>query len=1330
MALTGRVRILKAVVAVLTVASAILAVGSAQALATKGAIALYGGTAGTQGLQFSYQPGGLAINQNGTGGASPGDVYVVDTRNHRVQQLSASGQFIRAFGLDVGGSGVEVCTEAAACAAGTASGAAGGMNLPRGIAIEQATGNVFVLDVSNHRIDVFSATGVFEGAFGWNVMAVGGAEELQFCTSLTGCKAGTAGFGAGQMSAIATEGTKSAASSPLNGHLIVSNVGASRIDEFAPVLAGESVTGVSFVRGYGWGVADGADEFQHCTSHCQAAPEALCEAGLAPGQFGTNAPGAVVHRPLAVDNSGNVYVAEFNVQRIQKFSPEGQLLAPLLEPASACGPTGDSKGFIQLGFDGATGNFTAVKLATVYEVPERREVIEYNAAGESIDEFLSPVGFPAGLAVNESTGVTYLSERTVGEGVVQASSAVITLGNQVPPVASIAAPTEVDGTTATFLGQVNPEGLFTNFHFEYSSDGVNWTPAHDKQEEEEINAGTRSRRLPADSSNHAVEQKAEGLEALTQYHLRLIAVKEFGGGEGRDETTFTTVASPPVVTVPTPVEVSDTSLRLEAAVNPENEATGYRFQCVSQADFEASEWARAVEQPPGGGTLAAGGGSVTVAAEFAAMPPGTSYRCRVLAENATGAVAGQAVTVTTYVARTSGLPDARVYEQATPVQKNGADARGAPFLVKAAGDGNAITYYIAGGGNVGEGGQEFPTYVATRSAESWRSYGLLPPARLGARALVSGWSEGLQSDYTVARNPGSSTAFFYQYDPSTGSARQIFSGSPNGAGERPFAAEGAEGGMVLFESELALVEGAHAGKPNLYLWNRARGEVSLVSVLPNGTPSPTGAFAGPYMWATSKPAAGGAEEEMYLQSLHVLSADGGKAFFTTSNVNQVYVREGLGGSAPHTVQVSASQKANGSGANGHDPHGPQKATFMEATPNGRYAFFTSPEELTNDATTGAADEGNDLYRFDTATGTLMDLAPDIGDAEGAEVQALLGASADGSYAYFVANGVLASGASAGNCTDSAVTGLVGSPSQRCNLYLWHEGTIEFIGRLRGGGQGDGDVANWIPAATLSGAGMPMKTASVSGDSLLFTTPLSLTSYDNAGLAEVYRFDPVEGLQCVSCNPTGATARLPASLHEIDSGFAKPQSPQPFVVRNLTDGGRRVFFETAEKLLATDDNGVRDVYEWEADGTGSCTSATQNGGCLYLISSRSSTGPSYFADASETGDDVFFFTRQSLVGQDKDELMDVYDARVGGGIASQNPEAPSPCDGEGCRGAPASPPISPSAGSASFAGPGNANHKHKKKKHKKKKHHHKKKHKHHKHKKKHRRASERGAKTNG
>jgi hypothetical protein len=122
----------------------------------------------------------------------------------------------------------------------------------------------------------------------------------------------------------------------------------------------------------------------------------------------------------------------------------------------------------------------------------------------------------------------------------------------------------------------------------------------------------------------------------------------------------------------------------------------------------------------------------------------------------------------------------------------------------------------------------------------------------------------------------------------------------------------------------------------------------------------------------------------------------------------------------------------------------------------------------------------------------------------------------------------------------------------------------------------------------------------------------------------------------------------------------------------------------------DANGQADVYEWEREGTGSCEHAgasfnERDGGCLYLISTGESAEPSYFGDASANGEDVFFFTRQSLVGQDRDNNVDIYDARVDGGIAAQNPPPPASCAGEGCLGPVAAAPVFASPSSATFAG---------------------------------------------
>jgi hypothetical protein len=97
-----------------------------------------------------------------------------------------------------------------------------------------------------------------------------------------------------------------------------------------------------------------------------------------------------------------------------------------------------------------------------------------------------------------------------------------------------------------------------------------------------------------------------------------------------------------------------------------------------------------------------------------------------------------------------------------------------------------------------------------------------------------------------------------------------------------------------------------------------------------------------------------------------------------------------------------------------------------------------------------------------------------------------------------------------------------------------------------------------------------------------------------------------------------------------------------------------------------------VYEWEQAGTGSCHSEEREGGCVYLLSSRTSPDPSFYLDNDESGENVFFATKAGLVKGDTDNSYDVYDARVGGGF----PEPPPPAKCEGtCRSGGAPPAFS-------------------------------------------------------
>lgn len=95
--------------------------------------------------QFN-RPRGVAIAPDGT-------IYVVDSRNSRVQKFAPTGEFLLAFGSDGAGPGQ---------LARFATTGGGG---PNGIAIDE-NGDVYVADTWNHRIQVFSSDGVYLRGWG------------------------------------------------------------------------------------------------------------------------------------------------------------------------------------------------------------------------------------------------------------------------------------------------------------------------------------------------------------------------------------------------------------------------------------------------------------------------------------------------------------------------------------------------------------------------------------------------------------------------------------------------------------------------------------------------------------------------------------------------------------------------------------------------------------------------------------------------------------------------------------------------------------------------------------------------------------------------------------------------------------------------------------------------------------------------------------------------------------------------------------------------------------------------------------------------------------
>jgi hypothetical protein len=672
------------------------------------------------------------------------------------------------------------------------------------------------------------------------------------------------------------------------------------------------------------------------------------------------------------------------------------------------------------------------------------------------------------------------------------------------------------------------------------------------------------------------------------------------------------------------------------------------------------------------------------------------------------------------------LPDCRAYEQVSPVEKGGGDAVTVQPLFPAqssaceAGEPCAIAYMSAASAFAGAQGNELPNaYVSTRDGAGWQTASLTPPTSQPPANGFARVSYAFSADLSqaVLRVPlqrltenapaGVYNLYLREADGSYSLITVLPPAEPPGCGScfgaedvPAFAGASSDFRHVIFETNDSLLGGASGGGvDNLY---EAAGEqVRLVGVLPDGRVASEGAMAG----AGIDPIEGTSGELEHAISqdgsrvLFEAKADGGEPDPQQDGKQELYDR--LEGSS--TIEVAAP--APGAGPSNCETRervcAPEPAQFWGASADGSVVLFTSRAALTKESFTGKEaisqveeeeekreeleeergereegtsrhrrQPGDDLYMYDVDTRTLADLTvdPENGeDPDGADVLGVVGSSQDGSYVYFVAEGHLAAGA----------------PSGEPNLYVWHgtaegAGATSFIATLQAGeGQG-GDEMDWSEDPRDSQAYV-----TPDGEHLAFMSVKPLTGYDNEDQAagerghetfdhEVFEYSAQTGqLVCASCDPSGArpvgSAFIGAKLTErVSTPFHQP--------RTLSDDGSLLFFSSPDPLVPGLAGGSVKVFEYE-DGS------------PQVISGMGSNGNDVFLDASASGDDVFLATREQLVPEDGDELVDVYDVRVDGGLPA-SPVSTPPCEGGACQGESGPASLFSSPISATFAGVGN------------------------------------------
>ncbi len=776
---------------------------------------------------------------------------------------------------------------------------------------------------------------------------------------------------------------------------------------------------------------------------------------------------------------------------------------------------------------------------------------------------------------------------------------------------------------------------------------------------------------------------------------------------------------------------------LEAQIDPLDEETTYRFEYLTQRQFDAQggfEGPETTIVPRPDASLGVAESDERVFESIQSLEAGATYRYRVVAKSASGTTIGVEKTFATqHPVSSSGLalPDGRQWEMVTPQEKAGAliegigtEALAGGGVVQAAADGGAITYLASQPTETEpEGYDNQLQVIATRTPTGWESTDITPPHEAATTASVGQgneyrfFSEDLSSAVVQPFGPFIPDTLAAEHEkPERINPRAL---APEEASEQtPFLRALVDGGSTCVpakgmhcyrplvtgkEPYANVLEGTifgHTGSeskpcpPAVICGPEFRGaspdarHVVVSSNTSLTTTSPPAQYL--YEWTGSNPPSeqlqpvsvlplpkatlvGGTLGYENEDARHAISEDGTRVFWTTASDN-LYVRDLV---KEQTLQLDFPEESPGEA----------QTKFQYASLDGSRAFYTArpPKSTDRELFECALVEVAGSLKCET---TDLTPPPKGGTESAAVVGDVIGGSEDGSWIYFVANGLLENG---GVPVAGAVHGTCGSnhTSGTCNLYVRHGGTTKLVAVISGE-----DASDWGITELGKPGELSQNTARVSpnGEWLTFMSLRELTGYDNHDGAngkpdeEVFVYDAAESaVICASCNPTGGRPvgveyggegeNMPLAKGEGTGTWERSTSIAAdlptwtsyrltyarYQSRFLSNSGR-LFFNARDALVPQDKNQTWDVYEWEPSGVGDCSSSAPGfeaptDACVSLISSGTSAQESVFLDASEGGSEVFFLTTARLwPNYDFDNSYDIYDARE---CSSTSPCIPEP-----------------------------------------------------------------------
>lgn len=551
-----------------------------------------------------------------------------------------------------------------------------------GVAVNDSTGEVYVVDEGDNRVERFSAGGAFESQFN------GIAAPNGVFSSPTG---------------IAVDNSTEPLD-PSTGDVYVIDTGHHVIDKFnaAGVYEGElteTAGGVPLEELYGVAVDPYGNVWVY---ESNGYVDEFDDFGGFIGRFNTGrstAPG------LAVDSNDNVYAFVKYLAIVEYGSETGSDLYESNENINASA----------LAVDLANNNLFVDRTNPETDTSEIEVYTPFEQSSPTPFETFGTGGLPEspGIAVNSVTGTVYATERGTGE--------VDSYMPVVLPTAATGQATNVGVSegTATINGTVDPNGQpVTSCEFEYGTEASYGIVVPCEQTSGQIGSGT---------GHVTVSATVHDLAPGTAYHYRLIAANTNSGDSGvvpqpGSDEVFVAPAHPNVENERV-LDVTANSVTLAALVHPEGLDTTYRFEYGTSEMYGAS-----VPVPEAN----AGSGLTQYTADIHLqnLQPRTAYFFRIVATNAFGTRDGVGDSFTTQSAGGEFvLPDGRAWEMVSPSNKHGALILPvSEGVVQAAENGSAFTYLTVEPIVADPMGNSKESQVlATRGAGGWETQDISTP---------------------------------------------------------------------------------------------------------------------------------------------------------------------------------------------------------------------------------------------------------------------------------------------------------------------------------------------------------------------------------------------------------------------------------------------------------------------------------------------------------------------------------------------------------------------------------------------------------------------------